>query len=83
MPSIVILAAGLGSRFGGNKQLVEFGHKQLTLMEYNLLHAVAAGFNHVIFVIRPELTEVLAKQILPRLPKELEHDIVLQTLEHK
>lgn len=82
MASIVILAAGLGSRFGGDKQLVEFGSKQLTLMEYNLLHAVQAGFTRVVFVIRSELKEVLNKQVLPRLPQGLRYEVVLQTLEY-
>jgi choline kinase len=80
MPSIVILAAGLGSRFGGDKQLVEFGKRKLTLMEYNLSHAVHAGFDRVIFVIRPELIEVLQQQVLPRLPVGLQYELVLQTL---
>jgi choline kinase len=82
MTTIVILAAGLGSRFGGNKQLVEFGNKKLTLMEYNLLHAAQAGFERVIFVIRPELSTILQQQVLPRLPKYLHHEIVLQTLDN-
>jgi NDP-sugar pyrophosphorylase family protein len=49
-------------------------------MEYNLSHAVHAGFDRVIFVIRPELTEVLQRQVLPRLPDGLQYEIVLQTL---
>jgi len=82
MPSVVILAAGLGSRFGGDKQFVEFGNKKLTLMEYNLLNAVQAGFDRVIFVIRPELKDILQQQVLPRLPDALQYEIVLQTLDN-
>ncbi len=82
MPTIVILAAGLGSRFGGNKQLVEFGNRKLTLMEYNLIHAVDAGFDRVIFVIRPELSEVINQEVIPRLPAGLHHELVYQTLEN-
>jgi NDP-sugar pyrophosphorylase family protein len=80
MATIVILAAGLGSRFGGNKQLAEFGPRKLTLMEYNLMNAVNAGFTRVIFVIRPELEKVFKQQVLPRLPKNLDVELVQQTL---
>lgn len=76
----MILAAGFGSRFGGNKQLTEFGAQQLTLMEYNLINAVAAGFTRVIFIIRPELEAELRRQVIARLPKELSYDIAFQTL---
>jgi len=78
--TLVILAAGLGSRFGGNKQLAEFGQRQLTLMEYNLINAVNAGFTHVIFVIRPELENTFKQQILSRLPNTLTVELVKQTL---
>lgn len=82
MPSIVILAAGLGSRFGGNKQLIEFGNRKLTLMEYNLLNAVQAGFDRVIFVIRPDLIETLHQQVIPRLTAGLQYEVALQTLDN-
>ncbi len=81
MTSIVILAAGLGSRFGGDKQLAEFGLQQLTLMEYNLLNAVNAGFERVVFVIRPELETQLNQQVIPRLPKGLAYAFAYQTFD--
>ncbi|KGJ94975.1 nucleotidyltransferase family protein [Colwellia psychrerythraea] len=81
MTSLVILAAGLGSRFGGNKQLAEFGPQQLTLMEYNLFNAVNAGFKRVIFVIRPELESLLRRQVVSRLPAGLEYDFAYQSFD--
>ena len=68
----------MGSRFGGDKQLATFGANKCTLMEYNLIHAANAGFDHVIFVIRPELEETFNQQVLPRLPEQLTYDLVHQ-----
>jgi choline kinase len=80
MSTLIILAAGLGSRFGGNKQLAEFGQRKLTLMEYNILNAIKAGFDKVIFVIRPDLEPLFERQILSRLPKEIDYKLVHQRL---
>ncbi len=80
MNTLVILAAGLGSRFGGNKQLAEFGERKLTLMEYNIINAVRAGFNDVVFVIRPQLEDVFKDKILPRLPKKISYKLIFQNL---
>jgi NDP-sugar pyrophosphorylase family protein len=81
MTSIVILAAGLGSRFGGNKQLAEFGPQQLTLMEYNLINAINAGFNRVVFVIRPELEALIRQQVITRLPENIDYAFAYQSFD--
>lgn len=80
MSTLVILAAGLGSRFGGNKQLAEFGERKLTLMEYNIIHAAQAGFTDVVFIIRPELEQTLTSQVIPRLPNTIKAHTVHQSL---
>ena len=80
MTHLVILAAGLGSRFGGNKQLAEFGANKQTLMEFNIAHAINAGFTELTLIIRPELLPLLEHSVLSRLPKILKINICYQAL---
>ena len=54
-PQLVILAAGMGSRYGGLKQLDAVGPGGATLMDYSVYDALRSGFGEVVFVIRPDL----------------------------
>lgn len=55
MPSLVIMAAGMGSRFGGIKQLAHVGTNGEILMDYSIYDALKAGFSKVVFVIRHDI----------------------------
>ena len=55
--TLVIMAAGIGSRYGGVKQLDEIGPSGETLMDYSIHDAMKAGFNRVVFIIRRDLKE--------------------------
>lgn len=57
--SLVIMAAGLGSRYGGNKQTEGIGPNHEMLMEYSIFDAVRAGFSKFIFVIKPEMQHLI------------------------
>lgn len=57
--SLVILAAGLGSRYGGNKQIDGIGPNGEILMEYSVHDALRAGFGKVVFIIKPEMREMM------------------------
>ena len=57
--SLVIMAAGLGSRYGGNKQVDGIGPHNEILMEYSSYDAIRAGFNKVVFIIKPEMEEMM------------------------
>jgi len=59
--SLVVLAAGIGSRFGGLKQLEAVGPSGETLLEYSVFDALRSGFDRLILIVRPE-TEVLFRQ---------------------
>jgi CTP:molybdopterin cytidylyltransferase MocA len=80
-PTLVMLAAGLGSRFGGNKQLAEVGPHGATLMDYSIYDAYRAGCTRVVFVIREELDPEFRRSILPRYAGHLETAVVHQRLE--
>jgi len=62
--TLVILAAGIGSRYGGNKQLDQFGPAGESLMEYALFDAKKAGFTNVLFIIRHEIEALLVEKII-------------------
>lgn len=57
--SLVIMAAGLGSRYGGKKQVDGIGPHNEILMEYSIYDALRAGFNKVVFIIKPEMRELM------------------------
>jgi len=80
-PELLILAAGLGSRYQGLKQLDGFGPNGETLMEYSLYDAWKAGFGRVVFVIQESFVETFTKKIQKPYSKWMEIDYVFQTLE--
>lgn len=57
--ALVIMAAGLGSRYGGNKQVDGVGPQGEMLMEYSIYDAVRAGFTKVVFIIKPDMRELM------------------------
>ncbi len=57
--SLVIMAAGLGSRYGGSKQVDVIGPNGEILMEYSIHDALRAGFDKVVFIIKPEMQEMM------------------------
>lgn len=57
--SLVIMAAGMGSRYGGDKQVDGIGPHREILMEYSIYDALRAGFNKVVFIIKPEMEPMM------------------------
>lgn len=79
-PTLLILAAGIGSRYGGNKQIDGFGPTGETIMEYSIFDAIRAGFGKVVFIVREEILETVKEVFLPRLKGKIEVDFVVQSL---
>ena len=57
--ALVIMAAGMGSRYGGSKQVDGLGPNGEILMEYSIFDAIRAGFTKVVFIIKPEMKELM------------------------
>nr|WP_068888350.1 sugar phosphate nucleotidyltransferase [Pedobacter panaciterrae] len=80
-PSLVILAAGMASRYGGNKQIESFGPSGETIMEYSIYDAIKAGYGKVIFIIREEFSVSFKAAIEPKLKGKIEIEYVYQSLD--
>ncbi|MFD2584189.1 NDP-sugar synthase [Pedobacter vanadiisoli] len=80
-PTLIILAAGMASRYGGNKQTESFGPNGETILEYSVYDAIKTGFGKVIFIIREEFAEDFAAKVEPKLSDKIEIDYAYQSLE--
>ncbi len=76
--TLLIMAAGMGSRYGGNKQVDGLGPNNEILMEYSIYDAIRAGFDHVVFVIKPGMKDLLAGICGDRIAKKVKVDYVYQ-----
>lgn len=78
-PTLVILAAGMASRYGGNKQIDGFGPNGETILEYSIYDAIEAGFGKVCFIIRPEHQEIFENNISYKISPYAEVTYAYQT----
>jgi NDP-sugar pyrophosphorylase family protein len=79
-PTLVILAAGMASRYGAMKQVEGFGPNGETIMEYSIYDAIKAGFGKVVFIIREEFAESFKNAIEAKLKNRIEIVYVFQKL---
>lgn len=80
-PSLVIMAAGLGSRYGGSKQIDPVGPKGEIIMDYSIYDAIRTGFGRIVFVINKQLEEDFRKRIISRYERHIDTDYVIQDLD--
>ena len=80
-PALVILAAGMGSRYGGLKQLEQVGPSGETIMDYSIHDALRAGFGKAVFVIRPDMEEAFKETIGRRYEQRIPVAYAYQRLE--
>src|SRR4029079_6823155 len=80
-PTLVILAAGMASRYGSMKQVQGFGPAGETIMDYSIYDAIRAGFGKVVFIIRKEFADNFKAIFEPRLNGKVATDYVFQELD--
>ncbi len=80
-PTLLVLAAGMGSRFGGIKQLDGIGPNGETIMDYSIYDAIKSGFDEVVFVIREELLEDFEKLVTYKFKDKVKVKYVFQKTE--
>lgn len=79
-PTLLILAAGMASRYGSMKQIEGFGPGGETIMDYSIYDAIRAGFKKVVFIIREEFAGNFQSIFEPRLAGKVKTDYVFQDL---
>ena len=79
-PTLFILAAGMGSRYGGLKQLDGVGPNGETIMDYSVYDAIRAGFGKVVFVIRHDFEQEFRDKIISKYQDHIAVDVVFQDI---
>jgi len=80
-PTLVIMAAGMGSRYGGLKQIDPVGPSGEIVLDYSVYDAIQAGFGKVVFIIRPDIEADFKEAISRKLEGKIDVEYVFQTLE--
>lgn len=80
-PTLFVLAAGMGSRYGGLKQLDPLGPHGETIMDYSIYDAMQAGFGKVVFVIRKDFEKDFREKILSKYEGHIPVEVVFQSVD--
>jgi UTP-glucose-1-phosphate uridylyltransferase len=80
-PTLLVLAAGMGSRYGGLKQIDPMGPSGETILDYSVFDALRAGFGKVVFIIRPDFEQDFRERIAAKFAGQIEVGFAFQTLD--
>lgn len=80
-PVLVIMAAGMGSRYGGLKQMDPVDDQGRVILDYSVYDAADAGFERVIFIIKPEMEEAFRETVGKRIEGKIKYDFAFQVLD--
>ena len=81
-PTLFLLAAGMGSRYGGLKQLDGLGPNGETIMDYSIYDAINAGFGKLVFVIRKDFEQDFREKIISKYEGHIPCELVFQALDN-
>ncbi|MEO5501150.1 MAG: sugar phosphate nucleotidyltransferase [Ginsengibacter sp.] len=79
-PTLLILAAGMGSRYGGIKQMDSFGPSGETIIDYSIYDAINSGFGKIVFIIREDFAKEFKDLFEPKLTSKIATEYVLQDI---
>ena len=79
-PILVVLAAGIGSRYGGLKQMDKIGKNGEVLLDYSVFDAIRAGFEKVVFIIRHDIEKDFQEMVLARMGSKVNGELAFQDL---
>ena len=79
-PTLFVLAAGMGSRYGGLKQLDGLGPHGETIMDYSIYDAIHSGFGKIVFVIRKDFEQDFREKILSKYEGHIPVEVVFQSI---
>ena len=82
-PTLFVLAAGMGSRYGGLKQLDGLGPHGETIMDYSIFDAIRSGFGKIVFVIRKDFEDDFRKIILSKYENHIPVEVVFQAIDNR
>jgi len=80
-PTLLVLAAGMGSRYGGIKQMDSFGPSGETIIDYSIFDAIRSGFGKVVFIIRKDFAEDFKNLFEPKLKGKIQTEYVMQEMD--
>ena len=80
-PTLFVLAAGMGSRYGGLKQLDGLGPNGETIMDYSIFDAIRGGLGKIVFVIRKDFEEDFRKKIISKYENHIPVEVVFQSID--
>ena len=80
-PTLLLLAAGMGSRYGGLKQLDGLGPNGETIMDYSIYDAIRGGFGKLVFVIRKDFEQDFREKIISKYQDKLPVELVFQSID--